>query len=117
MRPTRTEAGRTGHYRGLPRWRAGDAGRHRGPRGFHGHHPARSHREHPCGQSVLRVPYRVLFPAVRMFCASGAYAVRDSLPDVYLLAGFGSLGYAIAKSPRRSAAPCHRSPARRWARQ
>lgn len=47
---------------------------------------------------LLRVPYRLLFPAVLVFCALGAYSVRNSVFDVYLLAGFGIAGYAVAKS-------------------
>ncbi len=46
---------------------------------------------------LLRVPYRLLYPAILVFCAVGAYAVRSSVFDVGLLAAFGVLGYALAK--------------------
>ena len=46
---------------------------------------------------LLRIPYHLLFPAILVFCAVGAYAVRNSVLDVYLLAGFGLLGYALYK--------------------
>ncbi|MFG1478776.1 tripartite tricarboxylate transporter permease [Xanthobacter sp. V4C-4] len=46
---------------------------------------------------LLRIPYHLLFPAILVFCAVGAYAVRNSVLDVYLLAGFGVLGYALFK--------------------
>ena len=47
---------------------------------------------------LLRIPYRLLFPGVLVFCALGAYSVRNSVFDVYLLAGFGVAGYAVAKA-------------------
>ena len=47
--------------------------------------------------ALLRVPYRVLYPAILMFCAIGAYAVSKSSLDVLLLFIFGVLGYVILK--------------------
>ncbi|KAF1020574.1 MAG: hypothetical protein GAK30_02397 [Paracidovorax wautersii] len=46
---------------------------------------------------LLRIPYRVLYPAILVFCAVGAYGVRTSTADVLLLAGFGVAGYALIK--------------------
>lgn len=46
---------------------------------------------------LLSMPYRFLYPAILVFCSVGAYAVRSSVFDVFLLAGFGVLGYALLK--------------------
>ncbi|OBR50034.1 tripartite tricarboxylate transporter permease [Paraburkholderia tropica] len=43
--------------------------------------------------SVLRVPYAVLFPTILFFCCIGAFSVHNSVDDIFVMAGFGSLGY------------------------
>ena len=47
--------------------------------------------------SLLRVPYRWLFPSIIMFCCIGNYSVNNSAVDVYLCALVGVLGYALVK--------------------
>ncbi len=47
--------------------------------------------------SLLRVPYHVLFPAIVVFCAIGVYSVGNSLFDLWLMLGFGLLGYFFIK--------------------
>ena len=47
--------------------------------------------------SLLRVPYRMLFPAIVVFCCIGAYSVSNSLFDVWLMLGFGLVGYFFIK--------------------
>jgi putative tricarboxylic transport membrane protein len=47
--------------------------------------------------SLLRVPYRFLFPAIVAFCAIGAYSANNSMFDVWLMLGFGVLGYFFLK--------------------
>ena len=47
--------------------------------------------------ALLRVPYRMLFPAILLFCAIGVYSVSNATFDVLLTAGFGLLGYALLK--------------------
>jgi putative tricarboxylic transport membrane protein len=42
--------------------------------------------------SVLKVPYRLLFPAIMVFCGIGIYSVSNSSFDIYLMAIFGILG-------------------------
>ncbi|MGH7811028.1 MAG: tripartite tricarboxylate transporter permease, partial [Candidatus Binatia bacterium] len=42
--------------------------------------------------SLLKVPYRLLFPAIMAFSAIGIYSVNNSSFDVYLMAIFGVLG-------------------------
>ena len=46
---------------------------------------------------VLRVPYHLLYPAILVFCAIGVYAVSNSILDIYLMVGFGVLGYVFSK--------------------
>ncbi len=46
---------------------------------------------------VLRVPYRILFPMILLFCAIGVYSVNGSTFDLYLMIGFGVLGYLMKK--------------------
>jgi TctA family transporter len=42
--------------------------------------------------SVLKVPYRLLFPAIMVFCGIGIYSVSNSSFDIFLMAIFGILG-------------------------
>jgi len=46
---------------------------------------------------LLRVPYRMLFPAILLFCCIGAYTINNSAFGVWLMAVFGFLGYALWK--------------------
>ena len=47
--------------------------------------------------SLLRVPFRLLFPLVLVTCAIGVYSVNNAALDVLLMAGFGVFGYALLK--------------------
>src|SRR6266704_3456595 len=47
--------------------------------------------------SLLRVPYCMLFPASVVFCAIGAYSIGNSLFDLWLMLGFGLIGYFFIK--------------------
>jgi TctA family transporter len=47
--------------------------------------------------SLLRVPYNLLFPAIVVFCAIGAYSTNNSFFDVWLMLGFGLVGYFFLK--------------------
>ena len=44
--------------------------------------------------SLLKVPYRLLFPAIMVFSAIGIYSTNNASFDVYLAALFGVLGIA-----------------------
>jgi putative tricarboxylic transport membrane protein len=46
---------------------------------------------------LLRVPYRILFPAILLFSCVGVYSVHNSTFEVTLAAGFGLLGYCFVK--------------------
>jgi TctA family transporter len=42
--------------------------------------------------SLLKMPYRLLFPTIMVFCSIGIYSVNNSSFDIYLMAIFGILG-------------------------
>jgi len=46
---------------------------------------------------VLRVPYKILFPLILLFCLVGAYSVGNSVFDVYMMFLFGVFGYLMKK--------------------
>jgi putative tricarboxylic transport membrane protein len=46
---------------------------------------------------LLKVPYRLLFPAIVLLCCIGIYSVNNSPVEVIMTAGFGLFGYAIVK--------------------
>jgi len=46
---------------------------------------------------LLSVPYRVLYPAILLFCCIGIYSVNNNTFDIGLTAFFGLLGYLFAK--------------------
>ena len=46
---------------------------------------------------LLKVPYRILFPAIVLFCATGVYVIGSSVFEVYLMAAFGVIGLALAR--------------------
>jgi putative tricarboxylic transport membrane protein len=46
---------------------------------------------------VLRVPYRILFPLILLFCLVGVYSVANTVFDIYVMLLFGVLGYVMRK--------------------
>ncbi|BAF89548.1 protein of unknown function [Azorhizobium caulinodans ORS 571] len=46
---------------------------------------------------LLTVPYHVMYPAIIAFCCIGVYSVNNNTFDVYTMALFGILGYALVK--------------------
>jgi putative tricarboxylic transport membrane protein len=46
---------------------------------------------------LLKVPYRLLFPAIMIFCCIGIYSVNNQPGDVVLTAFFGLVGYLLLK--------------------
>lgn len=47
---------------------------------------------------LLTVPYRLLYPAILLFCCVGVYSINNRIFDVLLAAGFGLLGYVFRKA-------------------
>ena len=46
---------------------------------------------------VLKLPYRVLFPLILMFCVVGVFASGSAVFDVFVMVMFGVLGYLMRK--------------------
>lgn len=46
---------------------------------------------------LLKVPYRLLFPAILMFCCIGIYSINSLPTDVMFIALFGFVGYTLIK--------------------
>jgi TctA family transporter len=46
---------------------------------------------------LLSVRYRLLYPAILLFCAIGVYSLNSSVVEVFLAVGFGFLGYGLIR--------------------
>ncbi len=46
---------------------------------------------------LLQVPYRLLYPAILLFCCIGVYSIQNNVFDVYLTVLFGVLGWIFVK--------------------
>ena len=46
---------------------------------------------------LLTAPYRLLYPAILLFCAIGIFSLSNSSFEIYLAALFGLLGYVFVK--------------------
>ncbi len=46
---------------------------------------------------LLTVPYRLLFPAIVLFCAIGVYSTNNSTWDIWIVGIFGFIGYIFSK--------------------
>jgi putative tricarboxylic transport membrane protein len=46
---------------------------------------------------LLKVPYRLMFPAILLFCCIGIYSVNNRPADVLLMASFGLAGHLLFK--------------------
>ncbi len=53
---------------------------------------------------LLRVPYAVLYPIILAICVAGVYSQANSTDDLWIMVGFGVLGY-LMKRYDYSAAP------------
>lgn len=47
---------------------------------------------------LLTIPYRLLYPAILLFCCVGVYSLNNRIFDVALAAGFGLVGYLFRKA-------------------
>ncbi len=45
----------------------------------------------------LKIPYRVLFPLILLLCTVGTYSTNLNVFDVWMMVGFGILGYLLRK--------------------
>lgn len=51
----------------------------------------------PLFASILRIPFSIIAPVIIVICAVGAYTVHNATFDVWLMLGFGLLGYIFKK--------------------
>ena len=51
----------------------------------------------PAFAAILRIPFAILTPLIVFVCAIGAYAVSNSMLDVWYMLAFGVLGYVFKK--------------------
>jgi len=51
----------------------------------------------PLFASILRIPFSIIAPVIIVICAVGAYTVHNATFDVWLMLGFGVLGYVFKK--------------------
>ena len=51
----------------------------------------------PWWAAILRIPFTIIGPVIIVICAIGAYTVNNALLDVWLMVGFGVLGYLFKK--------------------
>jgi putative tricarboxylic transport membrane protein len=51
----------------------------------------------PWWAAILRVPFSIIAPVIIVICAIGAYTVHSSMFDVWLMLGFGVMGYFFKK--------------------
>jgi putative tricarboxylic transport membrane protein len=46
---------------------------------------------------LLKVPYRILFPLILLFCVIGVYSISSNIWDIVIMLVFGVLGYLMKK--------------------
>ncbi len=51
----------------------------------------------PMWVKVLKVPYRLLFPLILLFCMVGAYSLNWAVFDMFVMLAFGVIGYLMKK--------------------
>jgi putative tricarboxylic transport membrane protein len=47
--------------------------------------------------ALLRVPYRLLYPAILLFCCIGLYSVNQLPADIFFMAAFGVVALLLMK--------------------
>jgi putative tricarboxylic transport membrane protein len=51
----------------------------------------------PLFASILRIPFSIIAPVIIVICAIGAYTVHSAMLDIWLMLGFGVIGYVFKK--------------------
>lgn len=46
---------------------------------------------------MIMIPYRLLYPAILVFCCIGVFSLKNTEADIYFMALFGVLGYLFSK--------------------
>jgi putative tricarboxylic transport membrane protein len=60
----------------------------------------------PLWVQILKVPYKILFPLILLFCIIGTYSLKNSTFDLKVLMIFGLLGYILRKFEYEPAPLC-----------
>lgn len=47
---------------------------------------------------ILKIPYRILFPLIILFCVIGVYSINNSIFEINVMIVFGVLGYIFRKA-------------------
>jgi len=47
---------------------------------------------------VLKIPYKILFPLILLFCLIGVYTINGNVFDIFMMILFGLLGYGLRKA-------------------
>lgn len=51
----------------------------------------------PVFAAIMRIPFAVVAPIILIVCAIGAYTISNSVFDIWLMLGFGVIGYVFKK--------------------
>jgi putative tricarboxylic transport membrane protein len=51
----------------------------------------------PLWVQVLRIPGKILYPLILLFCVIGAYGINNNIFDIYVMVFFGAAGYFFRK--------------------
>lgn len=51
----------------------------------------------PLWVRFLRIPYSIIFPLISFFCVIGAYSIRNTVADVFIMILFGLIGFLMRK--------------------
>ena len=51
----------------------------------------------PLFAAIMRVPFSIIAPVILVICAVGAYTVKNNMFDVWMMLGFGLIGYTFQK--------------------
>ena len=51
----------------------------------------------PFFAAILRIPFSIIAPVIVVICAIGAYTVHSAMLDIWLMMGFGVIGYIFKK--------------------
>lgn len=46
---------------------------------------------------LMLVPYRMMYPAILVFCVIGAFSLTNSVSEIWVLAGFALFAYVLVK--------------------
>jgi len=47
---------------------------------------------------ILKIPYRILFPLILLFCLIGVYTINGNVFDIFVMTLFGLVGYGLRKA-------------------